>query len=420
MAKRVEKEKFVRNKPHCNIGTIGHVDHGKTTLTAAITKALLGIGTTKFKDYGDIDHHPEERARGITINTAHVEYETKKRHYSHIDCPGHQDYIKNMITGANQMDGVILVVSAADGVQVQTREHIILAKEIGIRYIVVFLNKIDVVHDKDMLDIIELEIRELIEKYGFSSETPVIRGAAKRALDGNATYLEGIIKLMDAVDEHIKDPERDLTSSFILPVETVLVAQGRGTVVTGRVETGTIKIGQELEAVGKKTFKTICMGLEMFRKILDNAQAGDNIGVLLKNVPNKEIYKGYVLAAPGLMKTSNKFKAKVYILSEKEGGRANPFRSGYKPQFFFRVSNVTGTIMVNKKSEENQQLLQEDKNKELNYNVDEDDIDIIMPGESVVIEVHLVEKSVINKGLRFVMREGKKTIGAGTILSILE
>jgi elongation factor Tu len=420
MAKKIEKEKFVRNKPHCNIGTIGHVDHGKTTLTAAITKALSGIGKTKFKDYGDIDHHPEERARGITINTAHVEYETNKRHYSHIDCPGHQDYIKNMITGANQMDGVILVVSASDGVQVQTREHVILAKEIGIPYLVVFLNKIDVIHDKEMLDIIELEIRELIENYGFSAETPVVRGSAKRALEGDKTYLDGIKGLMETVDNYIVNPNRLLNAPFILPVETVLVAQGRGTVVTGKVEAGTIKIGDELEAVGKKIFKTSCMGLEMFRKILDVAQAGDNIGVLLKNVPNKEIYKGYVLAAPGLMKTSNKFTAKVYILTEKEGGRANPFRSGYKPQFFFRVTNVTGTIIVNKKSDENLQLKENDKVIEENLSQEEEEIDIVMPGDSLIIEVNLVEKSVINQGLRFVMREGKKTIGAGTILKIID
>jgi elongation factor Tu len=421
MAKKVEKEKFVRNKPHCNIGTIGHVDHGKTTLTAAITKALSGIGKTKFKDYGDIDHHPEERARGITINTAHVEYETINRHYSHIDCPGHQDYIKNMITGANQMDGVILVISASDGIQVQTIEHVILAKEIGIPYLVVFLNKTDVVHDKEMLDIIELEIRELIEKYGFSAETPIIRGSAKRALEGDKTYLDGIRNLMENVDTYIKNPDRLLNEPFILPVETVLVAMGRGTVVTGRIEQGTIKIGDELEAVGKKLFKTSCVGLEMFRKILDTAQAGDNVGILLKNIPNKEIYKGYVLAKPGLMKTSNKFKAKVYFLTEKEGGRANPFRSGYKPQFFFRVSNVTGTILVNKKSEENLQLKEENlTNQEDISQQDEEEIDIVMPGESLVIEVHLVEKSVINQGLRFVMREGKKTIGAGTILSIIE
>lgn len=409
MAKKIEKEKFVRNKQHCNIGTIGHVDHGKTTLTAAITKALSGIGKTKFKDYGDIDHHPEERARGITINTAHVEYETEERHYSHIDCPGHQDYIKNMITGANQMEGVILVVSAADGVQVQTREHVILAKEIGIPYIVVFLNKVDIVRDNNMLDLIELEIRELIEKYGFSVDTPVIRGSAKKALEGDKEYLDGIRQLMKVVDTYIKNPNRLLNAPFLLPVETVLVAQGRGTVVTGKAIQGTLKVGDEIELVGKKKFKTICMGIEMFRKILDVAEAGDNIGVLVKNVPNRDVYKGYVLGAPGFLKTSSKFKAKVYFLTEKEGGRANPFRSGYKPQFFFYVSNVTGTIIVNKKDQEID-----------NKDIDESEVDMVMPGDSLIIEVNLIELCVINEGLRFVMREGKKTIGAGTILKILD
>jgi elongation factor Tu len=403
MAKKIEKEKFVRTKPHCNIGTIGHVDHGKTTLTAAITKALSGIGKTKFKDYGDIDHHPEERARGITINTAHVEYETNLRHYSHIDCPGHQDYIKNMITGANQMDGVILVVSASDGIQVQTREHVILAKEIGIPFMVVFLNKVDVIKDKSMLDLIELEIRELIESYGFSADTPVIRGSAKKALEGDAFYLKTIKELMENVDTYIKNPNRMVNAPFVLPIETVLVAQGRGTVVTGKVEQGTIKVGDELEVVGKKLFKTSCMGLEMFRKLLDSAEAGDNIGVLLKNVPNRDVYKGFVLATPNFMKTASKFTAKVYILSEKEGGRSKPFKSGYKPQFFFRVSNVTGTIVLNTDK-------QQEGEEEL----------IVMPGENLVIQVNLGDKAVINVGLRFVMREGKKTIGAGTILSILE
>jgi len=400
MAKKVEKEKFVRTKPHCNIGTIGHVDHGKTTLTAAITKVLSGIGNTKFKDYGDIDNHPEERARGITINTAHVEYETENRHYSHIDCPGHQDYIKNMITGASQMEGVILVVSAADGIQVQTREHVILAKEIGIPYMVVFLNKTDVVRDRSMLDLIELEIRELIENYGFSPDTPVVRGSAKKALEGNPEYVKTVKELMANVDTFIKDPNRLVNAPFILPVETVLVAQGRGTVVTGKVEQGSLKVGDELELVGKKIFKTFCMGLEMFRKTLDESRAGDNVGVLLKNVPNREVHKGYVLATPNVMKTANRFKAKVYILSEKEGGRSKPFKSGYKPQFFFRVSNITGTIILEKKTEEDETL--------------------VMPGDSLVIEVLLVEKAVINKGLRFVMREGKKTIGAGAILEIIE
>jgi len=397
MAKKVEKEKFVRTKPHCNIGTIGHVDHGKTTLTAAITKVLSGIGNTKFKDYSDIDNHPEERARGITINTAHIEYETESRHYSHIDCPGHQDYIKNMITGANQMEGVILVVSVTDGVQVQTREHVILAKEIGIPYLVVFMNKIDAVKDNAMVDLIELEIRELIESYGFSAETPVIRGSARRALEGDKYYSGIILELMKACDSFIKLPERSSDSSFIMPIETVLVAPGRGTVVTGKVEKGHIKIGDELELIATKhVYKTVCMGLEMFRKILTEAFVGDNIGVLVRNVPNKEVIRGFMLATPGTMKNHISFNARVYILSKKEGGRSNPFKSGYKPQFFFRVSNVTGSIFL------------------------EDELELAMPGENLNIKVTLMEKSVINVGLRFVMREGKLTIGAGVITKIIE
>jgi elongation factor Tu len=397
MAKKIEKEKFVRTKPHCNIGTIGHVDHGKTTLTAAITRVLSNIGNTKFKDYGDIDNHPEERARGITINTAHVEYETQNRHYSHIDCPGHQDYIKNMITGANQMEGVILVVSVTDGVQVQTREHVILAKEIGIPYLVVFMNKIDAIKDKSMIDLIELEIRELIESYGFSPDTPVIRGSARKALEGDKHYSEIILELMKACDSFIKMPERSVNATFVMPVETVLVAPGRGTVVTGKVEKGQIKVGDELELIGPKhTYKTICMGLEMFRKILSEAFVGDNIGVLLRNVPNKEVNRGFMLATPNTMKSHTNFNARVYILSQKEGGRSKPFKTGYKPQFFFRVSNVTGSISL------------------------ENESDLAMPGENLNIKVILVEKSIINVGLRFVMREGKLTIGAGVITSIIE
>jgi elongation factor Tu len=397
MAEKIEKEKFVRLKPHCNIGTIGHVDHGKTTLTAAITKVLAGIGNTKFKDYSDIDNHPEERARGITINTAHVEYETELRHYSHIDCPGHQDYIKNMITGANQMEGVILVVSVTDGVQVQTREHVILAKEIGIPYLVVFMNKIDAVKDRSMVDLIELEIRELIESYGFSADTPVIRGSAKKALEGDKHYAGIILELMKACDSFIKMPERSVNSSFVMPVETILVAPGRGTVVTGKVEKGQIKIGDELELIGPKhVYKTVCMGLEMFRKILTEAFVGDNVGVLLKNVPNREVNRGFMLATPNTMKSYTSFNARVYILSQKEGGRSKPFKTGYKPQFFFRVSNVTGSINL------------------------EDEVELAMPGENLNIKVVLVEKSIINVGLRFVMREGKLTIGAGVITSIIE
>lgn len=397
MAKKVEKEKFIRTKPHCNIGTIGHVDHGKTTLSAAITKALVGVGKTEFKDYNDIDFHPEERRRGITINATHIEYETEKRHYSHIDCPGHQDYIKNMITGTNQMEGVILVVSVVDGVQVQTREHVILAKEIGIKYLVVFLNKIDAVVDSSMIDLVELEVRELIEKYGFSSDTPVIRGSAKRALEGDSDYIKIIRQLMNTVDEYVKEPSRDLNASFLMPVETVVVAQGRGTVVTGKVEKGQLKIGSELELfTNKQVFKTICMGIEMYHKILDNAQVGDNVGILLKNVPNREVERGNILASPNTMKWYTTFKARVYILSEKEGGRARPFKTGYKPQFFFRVSNITGTIIL------------------------EENVDLAMPGENLNIKVIFMSKAIINEGLRFVMREGKLTIGAGVIIELIE
>jgi len=395
MAKRIEKEKFERTKPHCNIGTIGHVDHGKTTLTAAITRALSGIGKTKFTQYSDIDSHPEERARGITINAAHIEYETENRHYSHIDCPGHQDYIKNMITGANQMEGVILVVAATDGIQVQTREHVILAKEIGIPYMVVFLNKVDALKDRSVVDLIELEIRELIESYGFSPDTPIIKGSARKAMEGDPEQIKVIRELMRQVDTYIKEPKRATAAPFLMPVETVLVAQGRGTVVTGKVERGTIKIGDELEVVGtKQTFKTSCMGLEMFRKLLDYAQVGDNIGVLLKGVPNREVFRGFILAAPNTIRTYIAFTAKVYILSQKEGGRARPFQSGYRPQFFFRVQNVTGTVIL-----ENEEAL-------------------AMPGENVTIKVQLVEKTVIEEGLRFVMREGKLTIGAGVIIAL--
>jgi len=396
MGKKIEKEKFVRSKPHCNIGTIGHVDHGKTTLTAAITKSLVGIGKTKFKDYGDIDSHPEERARGITINAAHIEYETENRHYSHIDCPGHQDYIKNMITGASQMEGVILVVAANDGIQVQTREHVILAKEIGIPYMVVFLNKIDVFKDTSMLDLIEIEIRDLIESYGFSNNTPVIRGSAKKALAGDEKALENIRFLMQTIDSYFKEPIRAINDSFLMPIESVLVAQGRGTVVTGKIEKGTIKIGTELELLNnKQIFKTICLGLEMFRRTLDYAQVGDNVGVLIRNVPNKEVIRGNILCAPMTMRCYTSFLATAYILSGKEGGRERPFRSGYKPQFFFRVSNVTGTVLLEK----------EDM--------------IAMPGENIRMTVTLGEKAVLNEGLRFVMREGKLTIGAGIIIKLL-
>jgi len=398
MAKKAkEKLKFIRDKAHCNIGTIGHVDHGKTTLTAAITKALSSYGKTKFRDYGDIDFHPEERARGITINAAHVEYETEKRHYSHIDCPGHQDYIKNMIIGATHMEGVILVVSAVDGVQVQTREHVILAKEIGIPYLVVFLNKVDAMKEPSMLDIIELEVRELIESYGFSEDTPVIRGSAKKALDGDSIELNKIKEMMFIIDDYIKEPIRELEGNFLMSIENIHVAHGRGTVVTGKVEKGKINVNDEVEVVARKNrYKTICLGLETYNQILDYAIPGDNIGVLLKGVPNKEIVKGDVLCTPNTMQRYTTFLARAYIQSKKEGGRTNPFRSGYKPQFFFRVSNVTGTIIF------------------------ENEEELGIPGEQANFKVILFEKSIINEGLKFVIREGKLTIGAGVITKIIE
>jgi len=395
--KMKDKIKFIRDKPHCNIGTIGHVDHGKTTLTAAITKALRGVGKTKFRDYGDIDFHPEERARGITINAAHVEYETEKRHYTHIDCPGHQDYIKNMIIGATHMEGVILVVSVVDGVQVQTKEHVILAKEIGIPFLIIYLNKVDALKEPSMLDIIELEVRELVESYGFSEDTPVIKGSAKKALEGNEIELEKIKKMMNLIDDYVKEPVRNLNETFLMSIESIHIAHGRGTVVTGKVEKGQVNINDELEVIAKKNrFKTICLGLETYNQILDYAIPGDNIGVLLKGVPNKEIVKGDVLCTPNTMKRYFIFKAKAYIQSKKEGGRSNPFKSGYRPQFFFRVSNITGTISFEKE-------------------------DILgIPGEQVNFKVVLFEKSILNVGLKFVIREGKLTIGAGIITELIE
>jgi elongation factor Tu len=395
MAKKKEKEKFIRSKPHCNVGTIGHVDHGKTTLTAAITSVLAEKGNTKYQNYESIDKSPEERRRKITIQTAHVEYETDKRHYSHIDCPGHQDYIKNMITGATQMDGVILVVSAADGVQVQTREHVILAKEIGIPYLVVFLNKIDRVPDKSMLELLELEVLELLDSYGFS-DSPIIRGSALKALENDEEGKNSIFNLMNTVDSYIQDVSSEkLNEPFLMPIETVLVAPGRGTVVTGKVEKGTLKVNTEVEVItSKKIFNTLCMGIEMYHKILDVAQVGDNIGVLLKNVPNKDVKRGDVLVQKDVYKKYKNFTAHIYMLEAKEGGRKNPFKSGYKPQFFFRVNNISGIIVL--------------KNED----------DVVMPGENLEISVKLDKLVVIEKGLRFVMREGKLTIGAGIITTV--
>lgn len=399
MAKgKQEKEKFIRTKPHCNIGTIGHVDHGKTTLTSAITKVLDGVGNTKYRDYYQIDSNPEEKERLITIAAAHIEYETEKRHYTHIDCPGHQDYIKNMIIGASQLDGVILVVSAIDGVQVQTREHVILAKEIGLKYLIVFLNKVDALkEDKSILELLEMEIRELIEAYGFSEETPIIKGSALKALEGDVEFSKNISELMSTVDSYVELPERDLNTNFLMPVEMVIVVPGRGTVLTGKVERGILKSGDDLELVGPTLKKVTCMGIEMYKKILDEAEPGDNVGVLVKGVGKKDLKKAksYVLVTPNTVNVYSKFKAHVYLLPKDEGGRKTPFGSNYKPQIFFRMSNITGSISL------------------------EDGVDLVFPGEDVNIIVELIEKAVIEKGLRFIIREGKITVGAGLITEVL-
>jgi len=402
----VKKAKFERNKPHCNIGTIGHVDHGKTTLTAAITKSLQGIGNTIFRGYSDIDNHQEERARGITINAAHVEYETQARHYSHIDCPGHQQYVKNMLTGAVQMDGAILVVAVNDGPQVQTREHIILAREVGIAYIIVYINKLDFMQDKTMKDLVEMEIRELLESYGFPEDLPVIKGSARKALEENEPTPLGtgsVNELMNTVDSYIPQPDIRLSElPFLLPVEHIHAVKGRGTVVTGKVEQGTVKVEDILDLVGPDVKSTLCLGLEMFRKSLEYAQFGDSVGVLLKGIKKREnkkeaedVKRGYILCKPGLVKPYNKFTAKVYILSAKEGGRKSSFVSNYKPQFFFRTTSVTGSI----------QLPQ--------------DHPVAMPGEHISFDVELFERTPVTMGLRFVMREGNLTVGAGVITELI-
>jgi len=396
MSKKV-KVKFERVKPHCNIGTIGHVDHGKTTLTAAITKSLQGIGCTVFKAYSDIDSHVEERNRGITINAAHIEYETEKRHYSHIDCPGHQQYVKNMLTGAVQMDGAILVVSVNDGPQVQTREHVILAKEVGIPYLVVFINKLDSMIEPDMKDLVEMEVRELIESYGFPTDVPVIKGSARLALQEDTPSELGLIQvklLMDTVDTYVKQPTRAKDAPFLLPIEHVHLIKGRGTVVTGRVEQGLVKIEDVLDLVGKSIVNTACLGLEMFRKSLDYAEVGDSVGMLIKGIKKEDVRRGYVLAAPGSMNVHKNFEAKVYILTKKEGGRQNSFLANYSPQFFFRTANITGTINL------------------------PEDVSVVMPGDSLTFVVDLVEAAPLNIGLRFVMREGNLTIGAGVITKL--
>ncbi len=395
----MSKEKFERTKPHCNIGTIGHVDHGKTTLTAAITKVLAEKGSAAFVDYANIDKAPEERARGITINTSHVEYETDKRHYAHVDCPGHADYVKNMITGAAQMDGAILVVSAADGPMPQTREHILLARQVGVPAIVVFMNKMDMVDDPELLELVEMEIRDLLSSYQFpGDEIPIIKGSAKVALDGGDETIgkNAILALMDAVDSYIPQPDRPKDQPFLMPIEDVFSISGRGTVVTGRVERGVLKVGDEIEIVGlRPTQKTTCTGIEMFRKLLDQGEAGDNIGVLLRGTKREEVERGQVLAAPGTITPHTKFESEVYVLSKDEGGRHTPFFANYRPQFYFRTTDVTGTI-------------------ELPAGVE-----MVMPGDNVKLTVTLIVPVAMSEGLRFAIREGGHTVGAGVVSKIL-
>jgi len=394
------KAKFERKKPHANVGTIGHVDHGKTTLTAAITKVQASKKLGEFVAFDQIDKAPEEKARGITIATAHVEYETPNRHYAHVDCPGHADYVKNMITGAAQMDGAILVVSAADGPMPQTREHILLARQVGVPYIVVFMNKCDAVDDPELLDLVELEVRELLSKYEFpGDQIPIIRGSALKALEGDAGELgEGsITKLMEALDSYIPQPERDVDKPFLMPVEDVFSISGRGTVATGRIERGKIKVGEEVEVVGiKPTSKTVVTGVEMFRKILDEGQAGDNVGCLLRGIKREEIERGQVLAKPGSITPHTKFEAEAYVLTKEEGGRHTPFFNGYRPQFYFRTTDVTGVATLPEGTE------------------------MVMPGDNIKLVVQLIMPIAMDEGLRFAIREGGRTVGAGVVAKILE
>jgi elongation factor Tu len=393
------KAKFERTKPHCNVGTIGHVDHGKTTLTAAITKVLAEKGNTQFVAYDQIDKAPEEKARGITISTAHVEYETEKRHYAHVDCPGHADYVKNMITGAAQMDGAILVVSAADGPMPQTREHILLARQVGVPSLVVYMNKVDMVDDPELLDLVELEVRELLSSYDFpGDEIPVVRGSALAAMEGRdeAVGKDSVMKLMDAVDSYIPQPERPKDRAFLMPIEDVFSISGRGTVVTGRIERGVVKVGDEVEIVGlRPTTKTVVTGVEMFRKLLDSGEAGDNIGALLRGTKREEVERGQVLAKPGSITPHTKFKAEAYILTKEEGGRHTPFFSNYRPQFYFRTTDVTGQVILPQGTE------------------------MVMPGDNVTMEVELIAPIAMDEGLRFAIREGGRTVGAGVVASII-
>ncbi|ATX82776.1 elongation factor Tu [Mariprofundus ferrinatatus] len=392
------KEKFERTKPHVNIGTIGHVDHGKTTLTAAITKVLSLTGGATFKDYGDIDGAPEERERGITIATAHVEYETEARHYAHVDCPGHADYVKNMITGAAQMDGGILVVSAADGPMPQTREHVLLARQVNVPHLVVYLNKADMVDDEELLELVEMEVRELLDSYDFpGDDTPIIIGSALKALEGDQSEIgeASILRLMEAVDSFIPTPERPIDKTFLMPIEDVFSISGRGTVVTGRIEQGIVKVGDEIEIVGiKATTKTTCTGVEMFRKLLDSGEAGDNVGVLLRGTKREDVERGQVLAKPGSITPHTTFKAEAYILTKEEGGRHTPFFNGYRPQFYFRTTDVTGSVQLPEGTE------------------------MVMPGDNISMDVELITPIAMDKELRFAIREGGRTVGAGVVTDI--
>jgi elongation factor Tu len=394
------KEKFERNKPHCNIGTIGHVDHGKTTLTAAITMTLAKSGGATAKKYDEIDAAPEEKARGITINTAHVEYETQNRHYAHVDCPGHADYVKNMITGAAQMDGAILVVSAADGPMPQTREHILLARQVGVPALVVYMNKVDLVDDAELLDLVEMEVRELLSSYNFpGDDIPIVKGSAKVAIDGGDPILgeNSILELMTQVDAYIPQPERPVDLPFLMPVEDVFSISGRGTVVTGRIEKGVVKVGEEVEIVGiRPVQKTVCTGVEMFRKLLDQGQAGDNVGVLLRGTKREDVERGQVLCKPGSITPHTKFVAEAYILTKEEGGRHTPFFTNYRPQFYFRTTDVTGIIRL------------------------KEGVEMIMPGDNAELDVELITPIAMDQGLRFAIREGGRTVGAGVVSKIVE
>ena len=396
----MSKEKFERNKPHLNVGTIGHVDHGKTTLTAALTKCMADVHGGEFKAYDQIDKAPEERARGITIATAHVEYQSNQRHYAHVDCPGHPDYVKNMITGAAQMDGAILVVSAADGPMPQTREHILLARQVGVPYIVVFMNKADMVDDPELLELVQMEVRDLLNKYNFPGDTtPIIVGSALKALEGDQSEIgvPAVVKLVQTMDEYFPEPKRDIDKPFLLPIEDVFSISGRGTVVTGRVERGIVKVGEEIEIVGlRPTQKTTCTGVEMFRKLLDQGQAGDNVGVLLRGTKREDVERGQVLSKPGSITPHKKFEAEVYVLSKEEGGRHTPFFNGYKPQFYFRTTDVTGSMEL------------------------PSGVEMVMPGDNVKVTASLISPIAMEEGLRFAIREGGRTVGAGVVSKILD